>query len=104
MWLGRKAVLGQNTGLFNGVHGYKHKGEAALRHYTVLLTQDPEDGGYVVRVPALQGLNTQGDTIAEALATAQEAIELYIEDAMTSGEVIPGEKGTTQAIVLSVAA
>lgn len=42
----------------------------------VILIPDKESGGYVVEVPSLPGCRTQGDTIEEALANAQEAIKL----------------------------
>ncbi len=43
------------------------------RTYTVLF--DPaEEGGYVVTVPALPGLVTQGDTLEEAREMAKDAI------------------------------
>ena len=47
--------------------------------YTVLLTPDEEDGGFVVEVPSLPGCLTQGETVAEAKKNAKEAIELYLE-------------------------
>jgi predicted RNase H-like HicB family nuclease len=40
---------------------------------TVLFTEAPE-GGYVVTVPALREVVTEGDTLAEAKAAAEEAI------------------------------
>lgn len=57
----------------------------------VILIPDKESGGYVVEVPSLPGCHTQGDTIEEALANAQEAIKLWIEDALEHGEEIPGD-------------
>ena len=75
-----------------------------MRRYTILLTPDPEDGGYTVRVPALPGCNTQGDTIEEATANAREAISVYIADLVESGEAIPEDTAPTQAIVVDVAA
>ena len=51
------------------------------------------DGGYVVSVPVLPGCVTQGDSRAEALRNAQEAIELYIEDCQENGDVLPVEAG-----------
>jgi predicted RNase H-like HicB family nuclease len=37
-----------------------------------------EEGGYHVYVPDLPGLHSQGDTLEEATAHAQEALELYL--------------------------
>ncbi len=42
--------------------------------YTVVLERNKE-GGYTVTVPALKGCVTQGETIAQALQRAREAIE-----------------------------
>lgn len=75
-----------------------------MRNYSVVLTPDPEKGGYTVRVPALPGCNTQGETLAEALQNAQEAIELYLETLRERGEPIPEETMPIQAVVVSVAA
>ncbi len=74
-----------------------------MKTYTVILTPDTEQGGYTVRVPALPGCNTQGDTLAEALANAREAIELYLEELRARGEPIPEDTGD-QAIRVDVAA
>lgn len=38
-----------------------------------------EEGGFTVTVPALPGCITEGDTEADALTHAKEAIELYLE-------------------------
>jgi antitoxin HicB len=61
------------------------------RTYTIVL--DPDlDGGFVVHVPALPEVCTQGDTEAEALANAREAIELAIEERLSAGEAIPSDQ------------
>ena len=44
--------------------------------FTVLLVPDVESGGYTVLVPAMPGCITHGFSIDEALANAEEAIEL----------------------------
>lgn len=56
----------------------------------VILEPD-EDGGYHVYCPSLPGCHSQGDSIDEALANIKEAIELFIEDMVDNGEVIPIE-------------
>jgi len=63
----------------------------ASRTYTVILEPD-EEGGFVVHVPALPEVCTQGDTEEEALAMAKEAIELAIEHRLAEGEVVPREQ------------
>ena len=76
--------------------------QAGTRRYTVLLTPEPEDGGYSVAVPALPGCHTQGDTLEEALANAREAIRLYLEDVIASGEPIPEERNRPELIQVEV--
>lgn len=75
-----------------------------MRRYTLLLIPDPEEGGYTVRVPALPGLTTEGDTIEEAIANARDAIGLWIKDAEKHGEPIPEEKAAPQTVTIEVAA
>jgi len=58
--------------------------------YTVVLERN-EDGGYTVTVPALCGCVTQGQTIAEALARAQEAIACHLEGLLLVGRPIPAD-------------
>ncbi len=74
------------------------------RQYTIILHPDPDEGSYTVTVPALPGCVTEGDTLAEAIAMAQEAITGWIEAAAKHGEPIPEEREHPQAIVISVAA
>jgi predicted RNase H-like HicB family nuclease len=72
------------------------------RRYTVLLTPDLEDGGYSVSVPALPGCHTQGDTLEDALANAREAIQLYLDDMVASGETIPEEQAPPELAFVEV--
>jgi predicted RNase H-like HicB family nuclease len=60
--------------------------------YTVILQQE-SDGGFVAVAPALPGCVSQGDTRSEALANIREAMAVYIEDCIASGEVVPTEAG-----------
>ena len=73
-----------------------------MRRYTILVT--PEDGAYVVDVPALPGCYSIGDTLDEAIQNAQEAIALYLETLKSRGEPIPEETEHPRAIVVEVAA
>jgi predicted RNase H-like HicB family nuclease len=49
-----------------------------------------EDGGYHVYAPDLPGLHTQGDTLDEAVANAEEALALYVEGLREEGRPIGG--------------
>lgn len=44
-----------------------------------------EEGGYHVYAPDLPGLHTQGDTLDEATANAQEVLDLYVEGLREEG-------------------
>lgn len=46
-------------------------------HYTIIL-EHAEEGGYTVTVPAIPAIVTEGDTYAEAIAMAKDAITLYL--------------------------
>ena len=60
--------------------------------YTVLLERE-SDGGYVAIVPVLPGCVSQGDNRDEALRNIREAVDLYIEDCIASGDPVPEEVG-----------
>ncbi len=59
--------------------------------YTILL-EPAEEGGFVVTCPALPGLVTEGDTLEEARAMAQDAIRGYIESLRMDHLPIPSDK------------
>lgn len=58
--------------------------------YTVILERE-RDGGYIASVPALPGCVSQGDTRDEAVKNIREAVDLYIEDCIASGDPVPIE-------------
>lgn len=61
-------------------------------HYTVVLEPDREEPDrYNVRVPALPGCLTYGDSVDEALANAREAIAGFVESLLADGEDVPDE-------------
>lgn len=43
-----------------------------------VILQPSQDGGYAVHVPTLPGCHTQGETVAEALGNAKDAIRTYL--------------------------
>ena len=64
------------------------------RSYNFSVVLEPaEEGGFIVHVPALPEVCTEGDTEAEALAMAKDAIELVIASRLERGEPIPVEHG-----------
>lgn len=42
--------------------------------FKVVVTPDPEDGGFVVSCPALPGCHSEGETMEEALENIRDAI------------------------------
>jgi predicted RNase H-like HicB family nuclease len=70
--------------------------------YTVVLEPDDEGRGYTVRVPALSGCVTEGETREEALANAREAIIGFIEALEKAGEPVPEEKEPVQVVTVAV--
>lgn len=56
--------------------------------YQMIFHPDPE-GGYVVEYPELPGCLTQGETLEDAHAMAQDAKKTWLLDAISHGEAIP---------------
>ena len=73
-----------------------------MRRYTVLLVPDLEEGGYAVRVPALTGLHTQGDTYKEAVRNARDAIAFHLECLEAEGEPIPEESAAPRLATVEI--
>lgn len=70
-------------------------------HFTVVLEPDREEPErYNVRVPALPGCLTYGESIEDALTNAHEAITGYVESLLADGQPIPIE--TLLAIAMMV--
>lgn len=67
--------------------------------FTVLLTPDLEDGGFVAECPAISGCVSEGETVEEALANIKDAIEGCLESLAARQEPMPSD-GTV--IVASV--
>ena len=52
-----------------------------------VIIEQAEEGGYNVRVPALDGCFTQGGTLEEAVSNAKEAIMCYLEGLAKVNEI-----------------
>ena len=59
--------------------------------YTVIY-EPAEEGGYIARIPFLNDLTTQGETLREAKKMAKDAIDCYLEGLLKDGVPIPREK------------
>jgi predicted RNase H-like HicB family nuclease len=67
------------------------KGEASIEYSFTVFFGSAAEGGYVVTCPALPGLVTEGDTLAEARTMARDAICTYLESLRKDGELIPSD-------------
>jgi len=61
--------------------------------YEIIIYWSQEDDVFVAEVPELPGCMAHGDTPEDALASARQAIELWIETAKEFGDPIPQPKG-----------
>ena len=57
-------------------------------NYPIVIHKD-KDSDYGVTVPDLPGCFSAGGTLDEAIAMAQEAIELHLEGLIEDGQVVP---------------
>ena len=73
------------------------------RRYIVLLYPEPEEGGYSVSVPSLPGCVTQGETVEEAIANAQEAAEGWLLAERDRDGYLPGPDDRVIAASIEVA-
>ena len=64
-----------------------------MYRYEVIIYWSTEDDAFVAEVPELPGCMAHGDTYETALASAQEAISLWIDMAKEFGDRIPKPKG-----------
>jgi antitoxin HicB len=60
--------------------------------YKIPLVLEPQpEGGYTVTSPGLPELLTEGDTVEEALANVQDALQAVIEIYEEQGRALPAE-------------
>jgi predicted RNase H-like HicB family nuclease len=67
--------------------------------FTVLVTPDAEDGGFVAECPAIPGCISEGVSVEEALDNIKEAIEGCLESLAAHQQPLPHEG---QVIVATV--
>ena len=74
------------------------------RTFAVVLEPE-EEGGFTVRVPSLPEIVTYGKDEREALAMAEDAIRLVLEDCAARGEPLPeGEAPRIREVTVTLAA
>jgi predicted RNase H-like HicB family nuclease len=71
-------------------HVAPRTGRAIEYKFTVFF-EPAVEGGYVVTCPALPGLVTEGDSLADARRMAQDAIRAYLESLRKDGQSIPSD-------------
>lgn len=64
-----------------------------MNKYEVIIYWSEEDEAFVAEVPELPGCAAHGPTQEAALASAKEAIVLWIDTAKEFGDPIPDPKG-----------
>lgn len=61
--------------------------------YETIIYWSDEDQAFLVEVPELPGCKAHGDSPDQALANAQEAMQLWLDTAREFGDPIPEPKG-----------
>lgn len=64
-----------------------------MHKYEIILFWSVDDEAFVAEVPELSGCAAHGASPAEALASAQEAMSLWIDTATEFGDPVPEPKG-----------
>jgi predicted RNase H-like HicB family nuclease len=64
-----------------------------MNKYEVIIYWSEEDEAFVAEVPELPGCAAHGLTQEAALASAQEAIRLWVDTANEFGDPVPEPKG-----------
>lgn len=61
--------------------------------YEIIIFWSDDDRAYVADVPELPGCMAHGSSYEEALANAQDAIDLWVNTAREFGHAVPEPKG-----------
>lgn len=64
-----------------------------MHKYEIIIYWSDEDHAFVADVPELPGCMAHGDSPDEALASAQQAIQLWIDTAREFNDPVPEPKG-----------
>ncbi len=64
-----------------------------MTQYEVIIYWSAEDVAFIAEVPELAGCTAHGGSRAEALANAENAIDLWLDTAREFGDAIPEPKG-----------
>ncbi len=64
-----------------------------MTKYEVIIYWSQDDNAYIAEVPELPGCMAHGSSREAALASAEEAIDLWIKTAQEFGDPVPEPKG-----------
>jgi predicted RNase H-like HicB family nuclease len=64
-----------------------------MHKYEIIIYWSNEDEVFIAEVPELPGCMAHGNTQAAALASANDAIQLWIDTAEEFGDPVPAPKG-----------
>jgi predicted RNase H-like HicB family nuclease len=64
-----------------------------MTKYEIMICWSDDDQVFVAEVPELSGCSAHGSTQEAALASAQEAIRVWLETAKEFGDPIPEPRG-----------
>jgi predicted RNase H-like HicB family nuclease len=64
-----------------------------MDRYEIIIYWSEDDQAFVADVPELPGCMAHGSTHEEALASAKEAMQLWVESARADGQPVPSPKG-----------
>lgn len=64
-----------------------------MHKYETIIYWSADDEAFVADVPELPGCTAHGPTPADALASAQDAISLWLDTAAEFGDPVPEPKG-----------
>ena len=64
-----------------------------MHKYEIILYWSNEDQVFVAEIPELPGCIAHGESQEAVLASAQEAVQLWIDTAEEFGDVVPEPKG-----------
>ena len=70
-----------------------------LAYSVLLIPSEPDEGGYWVKVPALPGCTTQGESVEECLVNVKEAIEGYVLSLKARNLPIPEQDASPMALL-----
>jgi antitoxin HicB len=73
-----------------------------MRSYTILIHRDVDSDMYLVDVPDLPGVVTEGGSEAEAIANASEAIRSHLAFLQREGEAIPEPLYDARSVAVAV--